>query len=601
MWWLLLACGAGLDADALPYGDLGPPSFIWRGTEQVAGEQLRFAANLPTIAGRQVVLYAALARTAGGACAPRIPGACVALQAPVKLGTVVPDAAGDILLELPWTTVLAGRQQLFVQGVVVDPGGSVRGASRVWTYAILSGYGDADRDGLRDSAEWQARSDLHRFDTDGGGTGDAQEVTIDHTDPNQAADDLHREAACENGVDDDGDARTDCDDADCATAGACEARACDDGLDGDHDGLVDCVDPDCDMDRVCAEDCDNRTDDDGDGHADCQDGACAQHLGCSEGDCADGFDGQDGDGLRDCADPECMGPVTCHERSCTNGADDDGDALVDCEDADCAFGAPCAELQCADGSDDDQDGQIDCDDDDCWTADCHLSTIAWTVTGNFSEHLYRGMPFSMGASEVWGRVRVEGPRLGVQSCTWTVGRVHWPVYQAFMRPSVYLAFREGFTITPGCEVGPEVLPRLGSALWSGWYAPVVSRQSQTFVGYHWFDTFTGGPFLRAEPHGRCVGGSAPALAFDDADGDGYGVAEPFDMFGAIGGRRFVCGAVPRGMTPLGGDCDDGDATWSPATVVPAFGVPCTGLSPDDRDGDGVRAPSDPDDHNALIP
>lgn len=349
--------------------------------------------------------------------------------------------------------------------------------------------------------------------------------------------------------------------------------------------------------------CHNDLDDDGDSLIDCDDLDCGPYAACFEVECTDGVDGEDRDGLRDCADPDCR--AHCAERRCADGRDDDGDALVDCEDADCAFRPACAELECDDLRDNDGDGLADCDDDDCWSASCHDVTVAWAVTASFS---YQSVAFygssSHVARHVVGRVRVEGPDVGVRTCTWSVDRAGRGINIGLIASWQY---RRGFEITPGCRVGPEVLPPAEVDLWRHrpWYAPWTLYERRNLrpssVGMYLLMSTEaeGGPVLHPSWEGQCAGGVDPTLVYDDADGDGFGVSEPRDMHGALGGRRFVCGVVGPGLTQRGGDCDDDDPSWTPVRVVVAHGVDCEALSPDDRDGDGAPASLDLDDDHAL--
>jgi len=86
----------------------------------------------------------------------------------------------------------------------------------------------------------------------------------------------------------------------------------------------------------------------------------------------------------------------------------------------------------------------------------------------------------------------------------------------------------------------------------------------------------------------------------DTDHDGYGVSDSLDMRGALGGLHYACGPMPAGGVTVGGDCDDGDATWSPASIQRAAGVDCGAVRPDDRDGDGVPVGVDANDANGAV-
>ena len=308
---------------------------------------------------------------------------------------------------------------------------------------------------------------------------------------------------------------------------------------------------------------------------------------------------RDADGVTPPTDPDDQdGTRWGQERDCRDGTDDDHDGLLDCEDGDCADLPLCAESNCEDGLDGDRDGDVDCADEDCWQDETCTSVLAWVVTGQVEARFAPILGSILSAEDIQGRVRLGDPH-GVRSCTWSVDAARrssatgWYTWRT----------RHGFTITPGCDVGSSVLPdvpgipqRHGRGSPRDWYYPLrpLGQQGPYLM-------YSGGPAFSSDPHGHCLPGETHVLGFPDTDGDGFGVSDPFDLHGALGGRRFACGSLPAGWVATGGDCDDTDRTWTPTRVRVRQGAACADLAPDDRDGDGVRAPADPNDNDATVP
>lgn len=328
--------------------------------------------------------------------------------------------------------------------------------------------------------------------------------------------------------------------------------------------------------------------------------AAAEHAAHTRLDRADTDGGGtlDGQEVADGTDPRDGADDRGLESLCRDGIDDDGDALVDCEDADCE--AACVEHDCDDAVDDDADGATDCDDDDCWSPNCVDRTLAWTTTGTSREVDFgHGSPYRAGGGQGFARL-YKGS--ATRTCSWRASAAQSAGW-IFSSQSQH----RRFTPEPGCDLHPSVLPPVTAALWrsTNWYGPMGPAPRDVppvslCRGSSGFASDVGGPTLNAVAWGGCPGNVAPTLAFPDHDGDGYGVSVGLDLRDQANERAFFCGVVPAGYTLLGGDCDDQDPTWSPSTVVVQSGKACYDLSEADRDGDGVSAPTDPDDHDARL-
>jgi hypothetical protein len=301
--------------------------------------------------------------------------------------------------------------------------------------------------------------------------------------------------------------------------------------------------------------------------------------------CDDGLDG-DSDGHVDCDDVDCA----CVETSCDNGVDDDGDGLVDCEDATCAEDPACLETACDDGIDDDGDGLVDCENEDCWSVDCHDSVVSW-VTGGTLYTPVLNSPVSYGVNSVsgvfTGRVQVVGADTGPRTCDWALSGARNAAYS-----NAY------FVIDAHCQLDRGFLPDPAElTLDRG-----VGLRSTDGLRY----VAIPGPYAGSariglgEPRGLCANGQPPMTVYLDGDGDGYGVSSRVDLWGRLGGTQYTCVSLP-GTTTVGGDCDDDDPTWSPATTQLAAGADCEDALPFDRDADGVPTMFDPDDRDGSVP
>jgi hypothetical protein len=319
----------------------------------------------------------------------------------------------------------------------------------------------------------------------------------------------------------------------------------------------------------------------------------------------------DGDGVSPPTDPDDRDSRTWgQEVLCGDGADNDLDGLPDCEDGDCAGGLGCSELACRDRYDNDGDGLTDCADEDCWGPSCNTSRVAWlmrgSLTGSWSQYWNPGPFVHIVADGLVGRVRTTGPQ-GAHTCTWTAGHAlanyytYAPWFPLGGPPEpILLVEREDFAVTPGCfvdeaSIGVGFVPRDGPRPALGWYGPmdVVGTEANGRVRL-----LAAGPVLDGGAD-QCARG--PAVRFYvDLDHDGFGVSDPTDRFGALGGLRYACGAVPAGGVTAGGDCDDLDPTWNPTAITRAPGAPCEAVRPDDRDGDGAVAGVDVDDLDGRV-
>jgi hypothetical protein len=615
MWWLWAACAPPVPLPAPPpweRADLDPPFFVAQ-----SPAVLEVRTTRPP--GSRVAVFGSTSSQAPAQCSPVGPGACLDLVRPALLGTarVGPDHRATLSVQLP--ARVAPYTRLRLQAVV----GPAPLLSQVQVVEVQAGSWDNDGDGLTNADEAARGLRGDRADSDLGHIDDAQELA-DGTDPADPHDDLPGERLCADGRDNDTDLLADCADPDCVAA--CPEPDCADGLDNNRDGLTDCADPSCDRDGACFElVCYGGRDEDGDGLADCADPDCHADGAryCRERTCGDGRD-EDLDGLTDCVDPDCDlllpclerchngrddnldGLIDCADRDCTydcpehtcdDGRDDDGDALIDCEDGDCTHQAACFEQVCDDGVDGDHDGLLDCDDSDCWDGRCHDHVLTWLVSGEVTQSLYGFWSVfypSTHATGVTGRVRVAGPRVGTRTCTFTIARATLSTF----------AYRHGVQFDPACELDARALPATGTQLLDGaWYGPWDSRQ--TSVDYRGYvsgpNTVTmvnsrAGPAQEGAAWGSCGGGIVPTPMYRDADADGFGVVG-VDRLGAPGGRVMVCGPPGPGLVMQGGDCDDADGTWSPATVMLAPGRSCTEVRPYDRDADGYAAGLDVDDQD----
>lgn len=324
--------------------------------------------------------------------------------------------------------------------------------------------------------------------------------------------------------------------------------------------------------------------------------------------CTNGVD-DDSDGRLDGCDDDCAYLGQCREGDCSDGIDGEIDGLIDCEDGDCAEDPACYEVDCFDGADGDRDGVVDCADEDCWNGRCADTVLAWVSTAvarrawSRDSSGWRGET-SWRAANVQGRVRLDYPSGVTRTCTWSVDPVaHAQSYNAFSSvfPTPWPP-RTGFAVQGGCAaVDERLLPPLGPGLWGGgWYgAPNVAASRSDRYGTSGFSSAVGGQ-RGAAVRGRCADGSTPVEVWQDLDGDGYAV-DGLDMHGALGGRFFLCGAPGPGWVARTGDCDDGDPTWSPLTVLRQPGrVDCLGVRPDDLDADGAVAGVDRNDRDAYV-
>ena len=502
MWTLLLlACSQPAD---LP-SPLGPPSFATLPyASLVVGHPARAVVVTDAPAGTVVQLW--MAERSSTACAPGVPGGCLALTSPVLVGQG--SVGADGLARVSGPAPAGTSTSWYAQAAVLTA--PVLMTRTSWTRVSLAASDD-DRDGLPAGLEGEAWLSPQLADSDDGGVHDFQELLVDATDGADPRDDRPGE------------------------------RACADAADDDSDGLADCDDPDC---------------------------------GC--------------------------GPEVCDD-----GADNDRDGLADCEDAACLDAPGCAEQSCQDGLDDDGDGAVDCADEDCWSATCHDATLAWVLAGrvertsSLSSH-YGPSATHHQASGVIGRVRVvDGTQ--VETCTWRVALTRhsevWPAtfWGALIRPGSTHRSRVGFVVDPACEVGEDILPPIEQAMWPMWYGPWAGSTGGYQIYYHW-----AGPLLRGDPWGDCPAGNAPVMAFEDRDGDGFGL-DGVDRLGELGGRVWLCDPPGPQHVQQAGDCDDADPQVNPATIRLAPGASCRGYRPWDQDADGFDATIDPDDHDGRVP
>jgi len=318
----------------------------------------------------------------------------------------------------------------------------------------------------------------------------------------------------------------------------------------------------------------------------------------------------DGDGVSPPADPDDRDARTWgQELLCADGSDNDHDGLADCEDSDCFDGPGCSELSCSDHRDNDGDGASDCADDDCWSPRCNTSQLSWlmrgSLTGTWGVSSYGSPAVEVVANDLVGRVRTVGPQ-GANTCTWTADHavanfgIHLAPSSWGPVPPITTVERDNFAVTPGCfqddaSIGRNFRPHDGVHPALGWYGPmdVVGTQDNGAVRL-----LAGGPALDGGAD-YCYRAQAVRFYFD-LDHDGFGVSDPTDLHGALGGLRYACGAVPVGGVTLGGDCDDQDATWSPALITRAPGAPCEAIRPDDRDGDGALVGVDVNDLDGRV-
>lgn len=301
-------------------------------------------------------------------------------------------------------------------------------------------------------------------------------------------------------------------------------------------------------------------------------------------------DDADGDGLRDCDDPDCVSIVACFEVECRNRQDDDGDGLTDCDDPHCDLQPHCGERSCNDRIDNDGDRKRDCADPDCWTPDCHDEVVAWVDSGSATWHL-AGVTPSLN-HQLTGRVWVSGPLVPARICSWysIVSDVGTGEMEAI--------------VDPACLLTKGFLPSVATLVLdptAGLRAPNGALLIGPLQDYQPGDTRAEIPAVTAsEPLDTCAGGLAPRLMLEDHDGDGFGVNDWVDLFGTPGGRVWSCDPNHPGLTLVGGDCHDGDATHNPSTVRLAVGATCATLRFDDQDGDGAKRCVDADDRDGLV-
>ena len=304
---------------------------------------------------------------------------------------------------------------------------------------------------------------------------------------------------------------------------------------------------------------------------------------CSAGD-------GDLDHLDDCGDIDCASVVACFEEDCHNFRDDDQDGLVDCADPHCAARPTCGEAVCDDRIDNDRDGRRDCADEDCWTPACHAEVVAWVDAGRATWRLVGAAPYLDHA--LTGRVWVGDAGGGARICSWYSTPTFLPVVEMEVFVDAHCRLNSDFLPTvPSLVIDPAAgLRTSAGALFLG---PLVDFQPGDTVARV-------EDAIPSDPIGQCAGGVAPIRAYLDNDGDGYGVSDRVDLFGAPGGGVWVCDPNFPGVTNVGGDCHDGDPRHNPATVPLAAGVTCASLRFDDQDGDGALRGVDVDDRNARV-
>lgn len=293
----------------------------------------------------------------------------------------------------------------------------------------------------------------------------------------------------------------------------------------------------------------------------------------------------DSDGLQECDDPDCRSVAACFELTCQDRRDNDRDGLTDCEDPHCSWEPRCAEQACTDGRDNDGDGLRDCRDDDCWTPDCLDEVVAWVDAGSLTYRIV-GAGVSLDHN-LEGRVWVSGAT-GAGLCVW---------YSRQQESADDI----DVLVDPACPLSRAFLPTISSLVIdaaAGLRAPNGALFAGPLVDYQPGDTTVRIEHATSsEPFGACAGGITPTLMWLDHDGDGYGVDSPTDLFGAPGGRVWVCDPNHPGLTLTPGDCHDGDPDHNPVQVALPPGVTCADLRFDDQDGDGAPRGTDSDDHN----
>ncbi|HMV69265.1 MAG TPA: hypothetical protein PKA64_20625, partial [Myxococcota bacterium] len=174
-----------------------PPALAWVRAVVVAEHDAYALLETTAPPGLSVRVWWSGATTT--ACGAGVPGACLGLSAPQVWGTGVVGADGRAWVIRPAEPPAYGN--LWLQADISVPG---RAPLLSATFAALrqEATSDMDGDGLRAGQEVDARLDPRLPDTDGGGSGDLQELSVDHTDPLARGDDLAGERACRDGVDD---------------------------------------------------------------------------------------------------------------------------------------------------------------------------------------------------------------------------------------------------------------------------------------------------------------------------------------------------------------------------------------------------------------